>query len=272
MRIYLFNYSPFFRIPSFFSHVQRLCSRKTDSIGHFICIHKNSWKKWVQFSLFDGALFILRVHYLRERKAWQWILHVKRLNAPFPKNFNLPEWFSTVEFFEFFSTFSPTFICVIETYGSVTFFYVRKNVGIFGYFRYGVVIFMNTFMSPVYTNETTQLHHLVETGFGMPCFMRCVCVRACVRECAHTSHGHKFYLDSNLCTYFSTWYEQLILWNVKAIRILSPTPSTQKCLILFSYVYFSVLFFISELNNSIILWIVFLFLWEKNEKRNTAHS
>lgn len=117
----LFSYS------LFSSHVQRLCSRKTDSIGHFICIHKNSWKKWVQFSLFDGALFILRVHYSRERKAWQWILHVKRLNAPFPKNFNLLEWFSTVGFFEFFSTFSPTFICVIETYGSVTFFLCQEK-------------------------------------------------------------------------------------------------------------------------------------------------
>lgn len=62
-----------------------------------------------------------------ERKAWQWILHVKRLNAPFPKNFNLLEWFSTVEFFEFFSTFSPTFICVIETYGSVTFFLCQEK-------------------------------------------------------------------------------------------------------------------------------------------------
>lgn len=151
------------------------------------------------------------------------------------------------------------------------FFYVRKNVGIFGYFRYGVVIFMNTFMSPVHTNETTQLHHLVETGFGMPCFMCCVCMRACVRECAHTSHGHKFYLDSNLCTYFSTWYEQLILWNVKAIRILSPTPSTQKCLILFSYVYFSVLF--SSLNWTIpSFYGLFFYFSEKRMKKEIQHT
>lgn len=96
----LFSYS--LSLSLFSVCTETVCSEKNYSIGHFICIHKNSWKKWVHFWLYDGVLFILRVHYSREKKAWQWIRHVKRLNAPFPKNFNLLEWFSTVEYFRVF--------------------------------------------------------------------------------------------------------------------------------------------------------------------------
>lgn len=150
---------------------------------------------------------------------------------------------------------------------------VRENVGIFGYFRDGVVIFMNTFMSPVHKWNINSII-LVETGFGMLCFMCCVCMRACFRECAHTSHGHKFYLDSNLCTYFSTWYEQLILWNVKAIRILSlPTfLSHAHTNVWFYFPTFILVFFFSSLNWTIPSFYGLFFYFSEKRMKKEIHS
>lgn len=239
LRIYLFNYSVFVVVGVvvrclFCAHTAKVIPL-TISCTYIKFVEINEF-----CSLFDGVLFTLQYLYLLfERKKVQQSNDWGK-KTPFLKNFNLLEWFSVVGFFELdifhFFMYSSLLLRLL-----VAWHYLWRKMLEFSYIFVMVLLCSWTHLCHRYTNETST------PSFSVNWLLNSVFWALCA--CAHIHHMViNFTLIRIYVRIFSTWYEQLILWNVKTIRIFFPFSLffLHIYLILFSFAFFSV--FISSLN------------------------